>query len=273
MIFIWIAGIAAVLYLLAVMPRMTGRPDRSPFLGRLYAHRGLHDNRTEAPENSMAAFRKAVDAGYGIELDVQLTKDKVPVVFHDFTLQRVCGQPGKVSDYTYEELQAFRLCQSEERIPKFADFLQMVNGKVPLIIEYKIEWTDAEVCRLGDALLRDYPGVYCIESFNPLGLLWYRKHRKDVMRGQLSMDFSKDEALRGKPLYFILHYLLLNFLTRPDFIAYDHHSMENLSFRLATKGFGALPVAWTIKSEAELAGARKRFRLFIFDSFVPAEKE
>ena len=72
-----------VAYLIAIMPRMMGRPDYTPLMGHYYAHRGLHDNETDAPENSMAAFRKAVDAGYGIELDVQLTKDRIPVVFHD----------------------------------------------------------------------------------------------------------------------------------------------------------------------------------------------
>ena len=73
------------------MPRMMGRPDYAPLMGHYYAHRGLHDNETDAPENSMAAFRKAVDTGYGIELDVQLTKDRIPVVFHDESLKRVCG--------------------------------------------------------------------------------------------------------------------------------------------------------------------------------------
>ena len=130
-----IAAVAVALYLLAIMPRMAHRPDRQPFLGVYYAHRGLHDNGGDAPENSMRAFEKAVEAGYGIELDVQLSKDRVPVVFHDFTLERVCGIKGKVYDYTYEELQEFRLCRSEERIPRFEDFLEMVGGRVPLIVE------------------------------------------------------------------------------------------------------------------------------------------
>ena len=105
----------------------------------------------------MAAFRKAVDAGYGIECDVQLTKDGVPVIFHDFTLARVArytdeipadavhnpdgsyGVKGKVIDYTYEELMNFKLLDSEEKIPRFDEFLQMVSGRIPLIVELKIE--------------------------------------------------------------------------------------------------------------------------------------
>ncbi|MDE6063272.1 MAG: glycerophosphodiester phosphodiesterase, partial [Lachnospiraceae bacterium] len=105
----------SVLYLLMIMPRMLHRPDSAPFAGVLYAHRGLHDNTSEAPENSMAAFQKAVDAGFGIELDVQLSFDKVPVVFHDFSLARACGAEGKVADYTYEELQQFTLFDSDQR--------------------------------------------------------------------------------------------------------------------------------------------------------------
>ena len=229
---------------------------------------GLHDNATEAPENSMAAVRKAVEAGYGIELDVQLTKDYVPVVFHDFTLTRVCGAEGKVIDYTYEELQQFHLCQSGETIPRFQDFLQMVDGKVPLIVELKIEWMDVSVCPIVDALLRRYKGVYCIESFNPLALFWYRRHHNTVMRGQLSDAFLQEEGLKGF-LYFALEHMLLNFATKPDFIAYNHKYYWTLSRQICKKLYRGLAVAWTIKSQQELEARRKDFDLFIFDSFVP----
>ncbi|MCD8130258.1 MAG: glycerophosphodiester phosphodiesterase [Lachnospiraceae bacterium] len=273
------AGIAG-LYLAAISPRgRKNRVDRTPFLYKtssgherwLYAHRGFHDNDSEAPENSMAAFQRAVEAGYGIELDVQLTKDKVPVVFHDNTLQRVCGVSGCVSDYTYEELQNFPLCASEERIPKFADVLYLINGRVPLIVEYKLETFDTEVCALGNELLSKYQGMYCIESFHPAALRWYKKHRPDIMRGQLSMNFIAEPEYRGKPIYWLMTNMMFNFWTKPDFIAYDHHGADNLSFRISTKLFGALPVAWTIKSGEELQRAKESFQIFIFDSFVPDE--
>lgn len=263
-----------VLYLLLIMPRMCNRPDRTPFEGVLYAHRGLHDNDSDAPENSMAALKKAVEAGFGIELDVQLTRDKIPVVFHDFTLQRVCGTDGKVADYTYEELQQFSLCGSEQKIPKFEDFLEMVDGRVPLIIEYKIPGGITEVCPIADKLLAGYKGLYCIESFNPLGVLWYRQNRKEIMRGQLADNFLKSgEAEFSKLLYFALHHLLFNFLTKPDFIAYNHHRHKDLSRRICRYLYGALAVAWTIKSKEELAERKADFDLFIFDSFIPNSKE
>lgn len=270
LIVICFLAVVAVLYLLMIMPRMFHRPDRKPFEGILYAHRGLHDNAGEAPENSMAAFRKAVEAGYGIELDVQLSKDKVPVIFHDFTLKRVCGAEGKVADYTYEELQDFSLFASDEKIPRLEDFLKLVDGKVPLIIEYKIPGGLTEVCPVADAVLASYGGSYCIESFNPLGLLWYRQNRKDIMRGQLSDNFLKSGETEFSPLlYFALHNLLFNFLTKPDFIAYNHKCYKDLSRWLCRYLYRCLAVAWTIKSKEELAGRKTDFDLFIFDSFVP----
>lgn len=262
--------VIVILYLLMIMPRMMHRPDRRPFMDVLYAHRGLHDNASNAPENSMAAFQKAVDAGFGIELDVQLTKDKVPVVFHDFTLKRVCGVEGKVSDYTFEELQQFSLCKSQEKIPKFADFLKLVDGRVPLIIEYKIPGGLTEVCPVADKLLQEYHGVYCIESFNPLGLLWYKKNRKEIMRGQLSDNFIKaGEHEFTRLLYFALHHLLFNFLTKPDFIAYNHHQYKDLSRQLCRYLYGVVAAAWTIKSKEELEARKPDFDIFIFDSFIP----
>lgn len=260
-----------LLYFLMIMPRVTGRPDSRVFEERLYAHRGLHDNTSDAPENSLKAFRKAVDAGFGIELDIQLTRDKIPVVFHDFTLQRVCGEPGKVCEYTFEELQQFTLCGSGQRIPKFEEVLKLVDGKVPLIVEFKMEIWDRELCPAADRLLRNYQGLYCMESFNPLGVMWYRFHHRDIVRGQLADAFLREGEFSG-PVYFVLQNLLLNFIGKPDFIAYNHKHPNVLSRKLCHELYGNTAAAWTIKSEEELAAARKYFDVFIFDSFVPAEK-
>ena len=265
-----IVGILILLYLLFIMPRMLHKPDMEPFKGVLYAHRGLHRNGSDAPENSMEAFRRAVDAGFGIELDVQLTKDKVPVVFHDYTLKRMCGAEGKVCDYTFEELQQFPLIGSSEKIPKFEEVCRLVSGKVPLIVELKIEKTDSSVCPAADAVLKDYPGLYCIESFNPLGVYWYRRNRPRIVRGQLSDAF----LLGGQNvnlILFLVEMLLLNFITKPDFIAYNHRHQGNLSRRLCHGLYRNTAVAYTIKSEEELRRARKHFDIYIFDSFYPQE--
>ena len=260
--------VLAALYLLAIVPRMAGRPDPAALMGRYYAHRGLHDNASDAPENSMAAFRKAVEAGYGIELDVQLTRDRVPVVFHDESLRRMCGVSGNVRDYTLEELARFPLLRSQERIPRFEDVLALVDGRVPLIVEIKIHEDAGEVCARADALLRAYRGAYCIESFHPQAVLWYRRHRPEVIRGQLSCSFRQKDH-RETPGELLVHHLLTNFLTLPDFIAYDHHGKSCLSRVLCRRLYRALAVAWTIRSQAELDAARDDFDLFIFEGFRP----
>lgn len=261
-------SVPAALYLWAIMPRLPERRKWEPFKGVYYAHRGLHDNASDAPENSLAAFRKAVDAGFGIELDVQLSKDGVPVVFHDAALDRVCGQRGKVCDYTYEQLQQFSLYGSTERIPRFEDVLNLVGGKVPLIVEIKEEGSDTSVCPAADRLLNSYTGVYCIESFNPPVLAWYRRNRNEVLRGQLADGFITEGSYHGL-LYFLLEHLMMNWMGRPDFIAYNHKYAGNVSRKLCRNLYKGMAVAWTIKSEEELQAAKDSFDLFIFDSFLP----
>lgn len=263
-----IAAVLILFYFFMIMPRLGNRKERKKFLNHYYAHRGLHDNESNAPENSMTAFQKAVDAGYGIEMDVQVTKDKIPVVFHDFTLERVCGQSGKVCDYTFEELQQFRLCKSEEKIPRFEDVLKLIDGKVPLIIELKIELTDLTVCEKADELLRKYSGLYCMESFNPLGVLWYRNHNRKIVRGQLSEAFLRTNEFSG-PLYGMLQNLMFNFITKPDFIAYNHKDADVFATKVCHRFYHSMAAAWTIKSQEELEQAKKNFDIFIFDSFIP----
>ena len=257
--------ILMVLYLFMVAPRLFGKPDRKPLFGVHYAHRGLFDNQSDAPENSLKAFVKAVEAGYGIELDVQLSKDKVPVVFHDASLKRMCGIDDKVWNYTLEELQKMHLLGTEQTIPTFAQVLDTIGGKVPIIVEYKMDVPDTKVCELGDALLQKYNGVYCIESFHPFAVAWYKKHRPEVVRGQLAENFGKEEKYAGKLLYVFLSNLMLNFLGRPDFIAYKHQDVSQISRRFCKK-LGALSVAWTIKSQEDYEKVKADFDLFIFDS-------
>lgn len=270
MILVIAAAVLVILYLLAIMPRMIHKPDLHPLCGFHYAHRGLHDNESDAPENSLAAFRKAAEAGYGIELDLQLSRDGEVVVFHDASLERICSVPGKVSDFTYEELCRCRLYGSPERIPRFQDVLRLVDGRVPLIVELKVPWQDTSVCPAADRLLREYRGFYCIESFNPLALIWYKKNHSEVIRGQLADRFSAGGEHRGL-MYRLLENLLLNCVTRPDFVAYNHQHAGMLSRWLCRKLYGNMAVAWTIKNQKEMDCARSAFDLFIFDSFIPSE--
>ena len=257
-----------ILYMLALMPRMVNRPDTRLFKKRYFAHRGLHDNAGAAPENSMEAFRRAVQAGYGMELDVHVTKDGIPVIFHDFKLERICGEAGEVEDYTYKELQQFTLCNSKERIPKLEDLLSMVQGRVPLIIEIKSEKVDVSECAVIDRMLRGYDGAYCIESFNPLVLWWFRLHHNEVVRGQLSSNFRLEGEYHNIRYFFLTH-LLLNFLTKPDFVAYNHKFREEPGRRICRKIYRNPAVAWTVRSRQELNDLKDEFDVFIFEGFRP----
>ena len=270
------AGIPALAYLFAVMPKVGGKKSADTFSGKLYAHRGLHDNTSDAPENSLKAFARAVERGYGIELDVQMTADGVPVIMHDNTLERMArdneGKPatGKICERTYSEIRELHLLDTDEKIPSLDEALKLIDGKVPLIVELKVERYDISVCAAADALLSWYGGAYCVESFNPLALLWYRRYRGGITRGQLSEDFRKEDPDEYKgALYFLLTYMVFNFLTKPNFIAYNLRYSNNISLKLCRRLFGAAAFAWTVRSEEELSEMADRFDAFIFEGFLP----
>lgn len=271
-----IAAVIVLVYLFVICPSLRKHPYASVMKKqKLFAHRGLFDNGGEAPENSMPAFRKAIEAGYGIETDIQLTKDGIPVLHHDFVCKRTLrdkdNKPvkGKISDYTYEELMSFHILNSKEKVPLLKDFLALVDGKVPLILEYKIEESDkaCRVCEVSEVLLAEYNGQYCMESFNPRGVLWYRKNRPQIMRGQLSDAFYHKNSCSF--VHFLCAMLCFNFLTKPDFIAYDVKYAGNVSRLLCHGLYRNTAVCWTVRSEKQLACARKHFDVIIFDSFVP----
>lgn len=265
--------VSAVVLLLLIYLYMIGtrikRADIEPFRPYMYAHRGLHNNspESEAPENTLAAFRKAVEGGYGIEFDVQLSKDNVPVIFHDAKLDRMCGQSGKVWEYTLEELKQFRILNTNEQIPTLEEALQIIQDKVPILVEYKLHSASAAMCPLSDELLIKYGCRYMIESFQPMALWWYRKHRKDIVRGMLSEHFAKEGYTN--PLYLFLKNLLFNHSARPDFIAFHKDHTNLVTLNVCKKLYRPTMVAWTIQSQEQLEKAMNFFEMFIFDSFVP----
>ena len=260
------------LYFYCIMPRLSRKKEVQDFIHHLFAHRGLFTKDQSIPENSMAAFANAIEQGYGIELDIQLTKDKRLVVFHDHTLSRMCGIDLPVCEMTYQQLQKYTLLDTEEKIPLFEDVLKLVDGKVPLLVEIKLPTLNTYTCQAADTLLQNYSGKYCIESFNPLALRWYKKHRKDVVRGQLSANLTKPVTETGFLLSFLVKYLLLNFIGRPDFIAYCYTDTQNVSFLLNKCLLHTPTFAWTVRSQTVLEKYRNKFDSIIFDGFVPAHK-
>ncbi len=276
MVFV-IPGVLALsffsLFFCCMMPE-TGRMGRMRVFERQYiAHRGFHDNEAGYPENSMAAFRRAMEMGYGIELDVQLTADKIPVVFHDWDLKRAAGVDRRVDSFTYEELKKYPLFGSGEHIPLFSDVLDMVGGRVPLIIELKAERKHRRLCEETAVLLDNYRGPYCIESFSPLALGWFRRFRPGVIRGQLATNHRREGLNTPWYLEGILTNCMLNGFARPDFIAYNCQFSNTFPVTVLRHFYKCEMAAWTIRSQKELEKHRKQFDVFIFDSFRPDEKE
>jgi len=236
----------AVLYLFLVFPRL-GK-DMSAFMGRTYAHRGLHDNASFAPENSLSAFSAACAQGYGIELDVRLSKDGVLVVFHDDTLERACGDKRRVEDVTMSQLREFRLFGSDQQIPTFDEALQCIEGRVPLIVEIKTEKRFRQSTRKAVESLQAYSGQYCVESFHPFVLRELRKIAPQIVRGQLAACLHDSADTVGGIVGFLLSSLLLNAVSRPDFVAYDIKGYKSWTLRLQRSLFRTKIALWTIRS-------------------------
>lgn len=256
------------LYILSLMP---GKPRRAlfrPFEEKMIAHRGFYDNEGDAPENSLPAFKKAVDAGFGVELDVQLTKDGKLVVFHDEKLKRMCGANVVLTELTFDELETYKLADSEERIPLFRDVFDVFKGKVPAIIELKAHGDYIKTAEKLMTYLDGYDGEYCIQSFHPKLVHWFRKNRPGILRGQLSTVYGKSTKVPWIAR-FVATNLMTNFYARPDFISYNFKHVNQFSYRVLRKFFNVENAAWTIRSKEELREAKKNFQIYIFDSFDP----
>lgn len=333
-------AVAAGLGVWAVAPRTFNnkRKNYVPTLPDvLYAHRGLHDAGSGlsqqhagesgeyialarrmalragygsidepgplAPENSLAAFAAAAEAGYGIELDVQLTLDSKVVVAHDPDLLRVAGDPRNIRDLTYDELVRIPLFPTAapgaevspllpgatenpplvttpsqaqagyyQHVPLLEDVLRVVDGRVPIIVEFKFEnyrtWDDRdeELMQTAADLLDAYQGLYVVESFNPAAMNWYKREHPDVCRGQL----AEDTAFTANPMLWMGGKLMFNEISRPDFVAYDFKNGDGAMLRFVRR-MGAMAVAWTVRTSDELAGAQPYFDRFIFEAFVPKQ--
>lgn len=237
-----------------------------------YAHRGYH-GKDLAPENSLLAFKEAIRRGFGCELDVHLMKDGRLAVIHDASLLRTAGAEVQVEDLTAEELKSYRLEGTEERIPLLEEVLPLFEESgLPLVVELKAERGDHDTLAAATcALLDQYKVLYCIESFDPRCLMWLRKYRPEICRGQLSQSFMRhgDGGRHSKLTLFILDHLLMNFLTCPDFIAYRFCDRHNANLRWCRKVFGVQEVNWTITTKEEMEDAERDGNLVIFERFDP----
>ena len=230
------------------------------------AHRGLDNG--SIPENSMAAFRNAIEKGYTIELDVQFTKDKELIVFHDDDLSRLTNDNRKVKDVNYQELKNLKLENTDEKIPTLKEVVEMVDNQVPLIIEIK---DGEDIIGLSEKtynIMKNYKGRYAIQSFNPFILEWFKNNASEVIRGQLSGTFREDAESLKFYEKLVLKNLLLNFKSKPNFIAYELDGVNNLSVKLL-KGRNYPIISWTIENEEDMKKAYESTDNIIFDNILP----
>ncbi len=251
----FILGAGALLFYL-MKPRWRNRKKLQEFIAWPYAHRGLHGD--FSAENTKSAFKAARDHGYGIEMDVRACKDQL-VIHHDEDLKRSAGVEVKLEELAYDSLANYPLFRGEETVPTLEEVLGIIDGKVPLLLEIKTEKSHFDIARRVQETMDNYKGPYLIESFHPLVLLWYRLHRRDVLRGQLSAgDLEKSFFIRKA-----MAFLLFNFITRPDFIAYEKKGGFAPWFLHC---LGTTTFVYTLESPQE---KKNYFDGQIFESYLP----
>jgi glycerophosphoryl diester phosphodiesterase len=253
-------------------------PLPEAFLRLPLAHRGLHDPANGVIENSLSAFRAAIEAGYGIELDVQRSADNAPIVFHDDNMDRLTDLSGDFRTYSAAELGRTVLCGTSDRIPALAEVLELVAGRVPLLIEIKENWntmedTDGILERAVAEALAGYEGPVAVMAFNPHCIAHMARHAPDVPRGLTTEAY--DPVLNAPIPAEVCAYLR----EIPD---YDRTGSSFISHQLSDlgrprvaelKAQGATILCWTVRSPADEAKARTVAQNITFEGYaapVPA---
>jgi glycerophosphoryl diester phosphodiesterase/predicted Zn-dependent peptidase/chorismate mutase len=250
--------------------------DRGWLVGIPIAHRGLHCAQALIPENSLAAFRRAAEAGYGIELDVHLSADGVPIVFHDEELERMTGVEAHLSELTGAELSALKLIPSRETIPTLREALMEIAGRVPVLVEIKNYGTPVGLLEEAVALLIDEymnTGAHqvCVQSFNPMSMKWFLKHRPHIIRGLISYSFPVEEVQLPASTRFLLRNLLFSPLCKPHYIAYEHQDIGRFKLRRLhrMRAKGTPIIVWTVRTNDAARVAQMRADNYIFEEITP----
>ena len=259
------------IYLFLILPRVSNRADTELLMAN-YAHRGLWDE--GIPENSLAAFARAVSSGYGIELDVRLSRDRRVMVFHDEDLMRMCGVKGKISDYTYAQLRRLRLKGTNQEIPTLDETLALIRGRVPVMIEIKSEGVRPHpaLCVRVAHRLDSYSGACGVVSFNPLVLSWFKNYRPSYARGQLITAKRKLPTAKERIGSAALFYLLANCISRPDFLSVRVDQNKRPALLLLKKLFHVPVFCWTVRRRDEAVACRKLGCGMIFEQIRPPKK-
>lgn len=269
LILLAVLALLSVLWMFAIRPRRRSPEALKELVRHRYAHRGFHGG--SLPENSLGAFHAAAAHGFGAELDVHLTQDGRLAVMHDESLQRMCGEDALLCNLTAQELKRFRLAGTDERIPFLEEVLPIFTGRQPLVIELKTHGRNAaRLCETVMQQLDRYKGLYCIESFDPRVVLWFRRHRPEIVRGQLSANFTRSGDKLNPVLRFALHNLLANFLTLPDFIAFRFEDRNDRSITLLRRLYGPQEFYWTLRTPEQQRQAETSGGVIIFENFDPS---
>ena len=247
-------------------------PLHPAFLTTPIAHRAYHDVRQGRPENSRAAIKAAIDAGYGIEIDLQLSRDGVPMVFHDETLERLTPREGWVCDLSAAQLADIPLKGGDEGIPTLTDVLSLVAGRVPLLIELKDQTlrmaeTDGRLEQATATALAAYTGPVAVMSFNPHCIARMAAYAPTLPRGLTTSAYDPDDwhplapeicdRLRPIPDYDG---------TLSSFISHEHGDLSRPRVaELAAQGAAIL--CWTIKSPEEETAARRIAQNITFENY------
>lgn len=236
------------------------------------SHRGYHDRRKGVPENSLGAATAAIEAGYGIELDLQLSADGVAMVFHDPQLDRLTAHSGLVRTKTATELKKLPLRDSVECIPTLSEFLDLVNGQVPLLIEMKDQsgvWgAGASVLEEATAkCLQAYQGSVAVMSFNPHCVAMFGTLAPNIPRGLVTEDFLANDTLEvSKDILRDLTNMTELAGVGASFISHDHANLHAAPVADArAKGFDVL--CWTVRSEQQEAAARRYAQNVTFEGY------
>lgn len=244
------------------------RSKKTPWLAGHFAHRGLYALDQSIPENSHAAFEAAMVKGYGIELDVQASSDLKLHVFHDDALDRMCGVSGILEEMDSSSLANLRLANTDEPIPVFEEVLRQVHGQVPLLIEIKTTTRRFETVTAVLELLKTYEGPLAVCSFDPLIMLQLKALNPFILRG-LNLEASLHKKQFDLKTRLVLHYALMNFLIRPDYLSVNYTEV-NFTYRLH-RWLGGFGMMWALPSaQAEQTMARD-CETVIFEGYLPTQ--
>jgi glycerophosphoryl diester phosphodiesterase len=252
--------------LITILRINSDRARKTPWLKGYFAHRGLYTKDQLISENSIGAFKKAIENGYGIELDVQLSKDGIVYVFHDDDLKRMTGLEGILEDKTSQELDQLHLIGSDERIPCLSTVLDLIQGQVPVLVELKTSPRKKESVTEVIKVMANYHGNFAYCSFDPIMLGHLRKFAPSQLRG-LNMEYALDKKHLNLITRFVLQFALLNFINKPDYLSVDY--MHIPFIYKFWRQFGAFGMMWAIPSQSAEEKIKGKCETVIFDGYIP----